>query len=213
VTSSGATDAGPVAERTISDIDSIKALSDPMRLRILETMIQAPDEAWTVKRLAGVLGVGPTKLYHHIGILEERDFIRVAGTRVVSGIIETSYRVAQLSVRLDRSLLAATPTDEATAAIDAVLQTLFDAARQDVAAALRSGAMQIDPSTDAALGLLRQDLTALSDEQAAAFKRRLIALIDEFDVDGEAIPEGTRPFGLLIALYPVGDRREEATDD
>src|SRR6476646_2888850 len=80
----------PVAERVISDVETLKALSDPVRLRILETMVTAADEAWTVKRLAKALGTNTTKLYHHINILEERDLIRVAGTRVVSGIIETS---------------------------------------------------------------------------------------------------------------------------
>ena len=85
----------PLAERVISDVETLKALSDPVRLRILETMVTAADEAWTVKRLAKALGSGTTKLYHHIDILEERDLIRVAGTRVVSGIIETSYRIAR----------------------------------------------------------------------------------------------------------------------
>ena len=51
--------AQPVAERVISDVETLKALSDPVRLRILETMVTAADEAWTVKRLAAALGVGP----------------------------------------------------------------------------------------------------------------------------------------------------------
>src|SRR5215471_9517340 len=101
----------PLPERVVSDVDTLKALSDPVRLRILETMVQAPGDAWTVKRLASALGVGPTKLYHHIAILEERELVRVAGTRVVSGIIETSYRIAQLSVRLDRAMLSSAPSD------------------------------------------------------------------------------------------------------
>ena len=134
----------PLAERTISDVETLKALSDPMRLRILEAMVQAPDEAWTVKRLAATLGVGQTKLYHHIAILEERELIRVAGTRVVSGIIETRYRIAQLSVRLDRSLLSSRH-DDASAAVEDVLRSLFDTAREDVGRALRSGASVCTP--------------------------------------------------------------------
>ena len=59
-------DLTPAAERVISDVETLKALSDPVRLRILETMVQASDEDWTVKRLATALGVGPTKLYHHV---------------------------------------------------------------------------------------------------------------------------------------------------
>ncbi len=213
-----ATGLTPAAERVISDVETLRALSDPVRLRILETMIQAADEDWTVKRIAAALGVGPTKLYHHVAILEEREFIRVAGKRVVSGIIETRYRVAQLNVRLDRALLSASsPADEGTAAIEEVQRTIFDAAREDVGRALRSGATQVDPGDGVARGVLRQDLMRLSDTRAAELRERLSALLDEYDDDDT---EG-RPVGLLIALYPIADTRrdpgeddlEDATDD
>ena len=203
-----AADLAPAAERVISDVETLKALSDPVRLRILETMIQAANEDWTVKRIAAALGVGPTKLYHHVAILEERELIRVAGTRVVSGIIETRYRIAQLSVRLDRALLSASmPADEATTAIEALLGTVFDAARDDIGRALRSGAMPIDTAGTPKHGLLRQELTRLTPERAAELMERLTALLDEFDRDTDA-PGGT-PFGVLLAMYPVIDTRSD----
>ena len=206
------TGTGPLAERVISDVETLKALSDPVRLRILETMVQAPDDAWTVKRIARALGVGPTKLYHHIAILEERELIRVAGTRVVSGIIETSYRIAQLNVRLDRSLLSTRPADAGAAAIEEVLRTIFDTARDDVGRALRDGSMGVgdDPSTGR--GILRQDLNRLTRDRAAEFRVRLVALLDEFDTDPLGPADG-EPFGLLIAFYPVPDASKEPIDD
>ena len=73
----GSSAAQPVAERIISDVETLKALSDPVRLRILETMVTAADEAWTVKRLAKALGTNTTKLYHHINILEDPEADRV----------------------------------------------------------------------------------------------------------------------------------------
>jgi DNA-binding transcriptional ArsR family regulator len=192
----------PAAERVISDVETLKALSDPVRLRILETMIRAADEDWTVKRMATALGVGPTKLYHHVAILEEREFIRVAGTRVVSGIIETRYRIAQLSVRLDRALLSSAPAGEASEAVDAMLRSLFDTAREDVERALASGAMRLDDPVGTSIGILRQDLTSLTVERAASFRERLVALLEEFDLDHHDDDAGT-PFGLLIAFYPL----------
>jgi DNA-binding transcriptional ArsR family regulator len=209
--SPAAPDLTPNAERVIADVETLKALSDPVRLRILETMVQAADEDWTVKRIATALGVGPTKLYHHIAILEERELIRVAGTRVVSGIIETRYRIAQLSVRLDRSLLSASvPPDEATPAIEEMLRTVFDAARDDVGRALRSGAIRLEAGHEPSPGILRQDLKRLSPARAAEFRDRLTALLDEFDFDRHDEAGGT-PFGLLIALYPVTDTRIDAS--
>lgn len=204
----------PLAERTISDVETLKALSDPVRLRILETMVQAPDEDWTVKRIAAALEVGPTKLYHHIGILEEHGFIRPAGQRVVSGIIETRYRIAQLSVRLDRALLSGGSTDEAAAAVDEVMRSIFDTAREDVGRALRAGHMSIEGEGAPSRGVLRQDLTRLTPARAAELKERLVALLNEFeaDADGEPGPDAT-PFGVLVAFYPVTETHPEPTDD
>lgn len=207
------TDLTPATERVIGDVETLKALSDAVRLRILETMVQAADEDWTVKRIATALGVGPTKLYHHIAILEERELIRIAGTRVVSGIIETRYRIAQLSVRLDRAMLSsAGPSGEATAAIEEMLRTMFDTAREDAGRALQSGAMQLGPDGKPARGLLRQDVKRLSPARAEELRERLTALVDEFDGGALDDPDGV-PFGLLIALYPVADSRNASSQE
>ena len=206
-------DLAPAAERVISDVETLKALSDPVRLRILETMIQAADEDWTVKRIATALGVGPTKLYHHIAILEEHAFIRLAGTRVVSGIIESRYRIAQLNVRLDRALLSgAGSADEATLAVEEVLRTIFDTAREDVGRALRAGAMRIDPAGGPSRGILRQDLTRLTPTRAVELRERMTALLDEFDDEPDHDPDA-EPFGLLIALYPIADSSREMSEE
>jgi DNA-binding transcriptional ArsR family regulator len=205
----------PVAERVISDVETLKALSDPVRLRILETMVTAADEAWTVKRLAKALGVGPTKLYHHVNILEEREFILVAGTRVVSGIIETSYRIAQLSVRLDRALLSGSDA-EVQSSVHDVLAVLFDSVRDEIEQGLRSGLISADEQ-DPLRELLIRGLTRVRPEQAAELRRRLRELIDEFELDThDAAEAGAVPFGFLIALYPFPEPQTtdpEATDD
>jgi DNA-binding transcriptional ArsR family regulator len=212
-----ATDLAPASERVISDVETLKALSDPVRLRILETMVQTADEDWTVKRLAMALGVGPTKLYHHVAVLEEHEFIRVSGKRVVSGIIETRYRIAQLSVRLDRALISGSgPADETAAALDEVLRSIFDTAREDVARALRSGALELDPASGSGRGILRQDLTRLSPARAAELRDRLVAVLTEFDVDESGPDAGeAQAYGVLVALYPVtaaADDRRAALD-
>src|SRR5260221_4797110 len=103
-------DDGPEPERIVSDVETLKALSDPLRLKILETMVAHVEVGWTAKELAAALGVPQTRLYHHIELLLERDLIRLASQRVVSGIIESRYRVAALSFRLDHPLPPTDPT-------------------------------------------------------------------------------------------------------
>lgn len=204
-------EAPPLAERLIDDVETLKALSDPVRLRILEVMVTRPTEGWTVKRLAATLGVGPTKLYHHIGILEERGLILVAGTRVVSGIIETSYRTAQLSLRLAPDLLTGGAAGDS---VEAVLATIFDSARADVARGLRTGTIAVGDETDPRRGLLARGLIRLDPARALELRQRLRALLDEFD--RESGEPGDESFGFLLAFYPQPDVEpgdEETPDD
>lgn len=203
----------PLAERVISDVETLKAISDPVRLRILETMVTAADEAWTVKRLAKALGTNTTKLYHHINILEERDLIRVAGTRVVSGIIETSYRISAMSIRLDRSLLSGAGADVRSSVHD-VLAVVFDSVRDEIERGLASG--MVKSEDDPLRELLVRGLTMLHPDRAAELRRRLRELLEEFDTDDPSkVEPGAVPFGYLLAIYPSESTttKPEASDD
>src|SRR6476659_4447233 len=86
----------------VKDLETLKVISDTTRIRILEMLVE---KACTVKELARVLNLTPTKLYYHINLLEEHGLIRVVGTRIVSGIIEKQYRVLAYSIDIDRALL------------------------------------------------------------------------------------------------------------
>jgi DNA-binding transcriptional ArsR family regulator len=195
----------PLPDRRIADVETIKALSDPLRLRILEVMTSRPDETFTVKRLARDLDVGATKLYHHINLLAERELIRPAGTRVVSGIIETSYRIGQLTISLDRSLLGADSPE-----LHDVLTTVFESARDDIERGLRSGA--IDPSADAEAHrklTLAKGIARVPKDRIAELQARLKTLFDEFESDPETDGD---PYGLLFSLYPMTDIETEGAE-
>ena len=195
----------PIAERLISDVETLRALSDPLRLRILEVMTATPGETYTVKRLASILGTSQTRLYHHVNQLAERDLIVVAGQRVVSGIIETSYRVGQLNVRLDRRLLAA---DAST--MHDTLSTIFDGARDEIERGLRAGAISTaeDAAPESKL-LLARGLARLSPARAAELRARLAALFEEFsDETGEAAAPGLPAYGLVLSMYAMPETAE-----
>ena len=197
-------DEPPIAERVIADVETLKALSDPLRLRIVEAMVTRVDEPWTVKELSTLLRVPPTRLYHHIDLLLERRLIRPVERRVVSGIIETRYRIAQLSLRLDRRLFSA-DTDEQAAILHDVLQTVFDRSRDEIEAAIRVGAIDTleDTRPDRKL-LLSKGLIRLRPARAAALREQLLQLIEtaERDDEQDTDPAERLAFGTLLALYP-----------
>jgi DNA-binding transcriptional ArsR family regulator len=185
----------------ISDPETLRALGDPTRVRILEVMVQRQDPPWTVKELAAALGVPQTRLYHHVEQLLANDLIRAVERRVVSGIIETRYRVRALSVQLDRRMFASEgPSREA---LHDTLVAVFDTARDEVELAMRAIAEGPEQGGQADRMLLTRGLTRLTAERAAELRRRLVALEEEFDADPPA--EGAQSYGVVLAVYPIAD--------
>src|SRR4051794_28260662 len=87
----------------VSDLEMLRLVSDPFRIQLLELLRERPT---TVKELAASLGVPPTRIYYHINLLEVHGLIRVASSRIVSGIVEKRYEVTASRLSVDRALLS-----------------------------------------------------------------------------------------------------------
>ena len=191
----------PEPVRLVGDAETLRALGDPTRVRILEVMVQRQDPAWSVKDLAAAMGVPQTRLYHHVEQLLAHDLLRAVERRVVSGIIETRYRVTALSIQLDRRMFAADgPTREA---LHDTLVAVFDTARDEVEQAIKAAAPGPDQGGRADRMLVTRGLARLTPERAAELRRRLVALEEEFDVD-EPGPD-TQSYGIVLAVYPIAE--------
>ena len=181
------------------------SIAEPLRFRLIQTMSTRPEESWTVKEIARVLGEPATKLYYHVGLLEEHGIVVVVSSRLVSGIVEKRYQLAAERFSIERSLLA--PDEASTGeALHSILGTVFDAARTDIEASVREGIASLHGSTEDAEGgreavLLSHSLDRLSTADAAEFRTRLRALANEF---GQRLEE-TRPYGFVVAFYPMVD--------
>jgi DNA-binding transcriptional ArsR family regulator len=191
------------AIRLVGDVETLRAISDPTRMRLLETMVTRTGQPWSVKELAAALGLPQTRLYHHIDLLAGHGLIRAVEQRVVSGIIETRYRVVARSFQLDRRLFAgdAGVADETRQALHDTLLAVFDSARDEVEAAIQLGAADTAPERPPHRRLLMsRGIARLSPERAAELRSRLEALETEFEHDDA--PDG-EPYGLLVAVYPL----------
>jgi DNA-binding transcriptional ArsR family regulator len=118
----------PARIRMVDTADALKALADPLRLKLLQLMMGAPDRAWSVKELAGELKQPVTKLYHHIKLLEGAALITDVESRLVSGIVEHRYRTSQRSLQMDDEMFTSPETrDDSIAQVAAVIDTSRDA--------------------------------------------------------------------------------------
>src|ERR1044072_9352831 len=77
--------------KVIDDLATLRLLSDPLRLQLIEALGAAPT---TVKELARAMDMKPNRLYYHVNLLEDHGLVRVTQTRIVSRIVERTHALA-----------------------------------------------------------------------------------------------------------------------
>jgi DNA-binding transcriptional ArsR family regulator len=198
----------PAGTHTITDLEALKAIGDPMRMRIIELL----GEARAAKDLARLLGVPKTRLYYHLTMLERHGLIRVADERRIGGVIEKRYLVVAENITVSRSLLLADAPghlDAADAMVDSIFKTATDALRR----ALGAGTIKLEDTAPKPSQLvLMHSLCEFTDAQAQRFHEALtqaIALIKETD-DETGAP--TKPYALTIAYHAAAQSVPRAED-
>jgi DNA-binding transcriptional ArsR family regulator len=182
----------------IDSLETLKIVADPLRLKILELLRGAPH---TVKQLGAALHTPLKKLYYHVNLLEEHNLIRVASTRVVSGIIEKQYQVTAYRLSVDRALLA---PDEATSdSLDAFLSMILDHTKSEIKKSVRAGRIEVavEKSLQERGLVLGRRWIKMSPARADEFLLRLKELEREFETPQPG--EETQLYEILVGLYPT----------
>jgi len=150
-----------------------KALADPLRIRLLEWLFEAPRSA---RELADCAGLPADRLYYHLGQLERAGLIEVAEYRSLArGKVERVYAPAQTEPPGDDA------DPEETAAL---LGSMLQATAMDITAACRARQAGGRREIDLHLGTLRLTDEALAELPADRWRWWLIANAPETaDVD------------------------------
>jgi len=197
---------------TISDLETLKVVSDPLRMRIMDSIGLANQlgELRTVKHLAEELDTPASKLYYHINMLEKHGLIKVAETQIVSGIIEKHYQITAHSIAVDRELLSAgVSKDEKAAAMLSLLDSTLDAARADMVRLVK-GIMEnetIEAKFTGKQGQITRENARLTPAQANEFNVRLLTVMEEFRE--MSVPNGQESniYAFTLVFTPVlGDK-------
>lgn len=193
--------------RVITDLETMRTLSDPTRIAILRLLMSGGRSApvMSAKEIAAALGEPQTKLYRHLRQLEAVGLIQVAETRLVSGIQEQRYRTAQLAFTLSRDLVT---KDAATSEFADTLSAVLSEFQTELIGNLSAGRVPVGSEAETPLGLLigRGMVARVSPGRAAEFRRRLLALQTEFDTLGDDEDPSGIPVHLLIGWYAVKQR-------
>ncbi|MDH6704660.1 DNA-binding transcriptional ArsR family regulator [Kitasatospora sp. MAA19] len=191
-----------VKERQVADVAVLKALADPLRLAILGALKSAEDRPQTAKEIAAALGEPQTKLYRHIKQLEKAGLIMVAGTRLVSGIVESRYTAAQESIRLAPEMFTA-DSPARSEAYDAILAAI-DRVRGDFRAQVLGGRLDFSSPRDGSAGppgLFAHSVLRLSPDRLLRLRTQLADLLDELNEEAPSTAEDAMDVTLFTLLY------------
>lgn len=184
----------PLALRVVNHADALKALGDPLRLRILHVVMGEPGRTWSVKEIAAVLDQPVTKLYHHVKQLEQAELIADVESRVVSGIVEHRYQTGQLGLQFDDALFGSPATRDASIHQAA---TFVEESRDELVAFLSR------PDADIDAVHLSKAYARLTPDEVHAVMAELSRLVDGFsahknDPEREHLPRTA----MLFLVHP-----------
>lgn len=189
----------PINVMTLSDLDQLRVLADPLRVRILEAL----GEERTTKQVAERIGEKPTKLYHHVEALEKVGLIRLRRTRRNRGTLEKYYQVVALSFRPDSSLFP--KTGYVSTAMDVVSNLLGKAGHELQELAACSDGMP-NLKEEAILGFVE---VRAREKEIQAIKAKIDALVKDLQrhAGRDRSAKDVRRYRLILGYYPLIDPR------
>ena len=177
----------------VTGLDQLKALSQPLRLSILEQLVSEPR---TTKQVAEALGEKPTKLYHHVDALERAGVIRLVATRPKRGTTEKYFRAVARSFRADPRLFASDP---------GALGTLRESAAvvfENAAAQIR--ALPAETALRDTRGLIAPVRITADEKTVRRYQRRLERLVKDLQSEEGSDPgPDAETMMLVIGYFPV----------
>jgi DNA-binding transcriptional ArsR family regulator len=178
---------GRVEVYRVKSLAQVRALANPLRMRILVTLAEKPR---TTKQVADLLGEPATKLYHHVAALEKAGLVRLRKTRPLRGTVEKYYQAVASRFEVADNLFSGVGAPTRGGAVAA----LMDQAREGL---LRAIAM---PARGPALLPLAGNATGLvTPKQYEELRGRLLEMMKGWE--RRAAAPGSIPVSLTVALF------------
>jgi DNA-binding transcriptional ArsR family regulator len=185
---------------TLTDLDQVKVLADPLRIRILEELCT---EERTTKQVAQRLGEKPTKLYHHVEALERVGLIRLARTRQNRGTIEKYYLAVARQFRADPRIFSAADAGSGAEgdALRAMISTVFDRTADEIRGLVDRGRGREGIEEKGVLSYLE---IRTDEKHGRQIRARLLRLLRSLEGTPErGAKTGGRRYRLTLAFYPL----------
>lgn len=189
----------------IDTMARLKAIANPLRLRLLEQFAAEPA---TTKQVATRMGLPITRLYHHVSVLEEAGLLTLAKTRKTRGATEKYYTTTAETLRVDQSKLGGAADKEGVPVEGlSIVDSLLSNAREEVRRFLVGKQTCIDSASRPDQEVFFAGAEVRVDaERLPKLRRRIDELLEEFERESEGSggSDETR-MRLLLGWYPLKD--------
>ena len=165
----------------INTVQQFKAISDPIRSRILGIIQNHPA---TARQISDRLGASPGAIGHHLHVLEAAGLAQVVARRITRGIVANYYT---RTARIFTYELPPGVAGNVSIELEIITQ-----ARDELAEALST--IEEDPLRTDSFPHIR-----LSPERARAYFERLQALVD--DILHETPDPDVDVYGILVSMF------------
>ena len=186
----------------VADLETLRAVSDPLRVQILELLLA---QELTVRQVAEKLGLLPGKLYYHFATLEKLGAIKVSKTRMVSNMEEKTYRAAAEDIDVDPSLFRLKKGGD-NEPLNIALRSTIDVTREDIVRSLEARQFQLEQgaSKQPRRFIISRVVSRVSEKRVKEFQTRLDDLLKEFEEEDDVPGKKTdlQPYALSVAFYP-----------
>jgi DNA-binding transcriptional ArsR family regulator len=194
--------AWPEGTLALTALDQVRALADPLRVRMLGAFAS---EERTTRQVAEILGEKPTRLYHHVKSLASAGLIRKTRTRRNRGTFETYYRAVAGAFRADPALFAPPGTAEASNSIATMVQGMLDQMGSELRALIASGGDDSEVQEEAHFGFLEVHAPERDIRKIRAQIDRLVSGLQgpQTGATKKRAAEPDRRYRLSIAFFPL----------
>lgn len=186
----------------LESVEQLRAVSDNLRIRILEVLERRP---MTVTQVGDRLGLAPAKVHYHVRELERVGLVRLVETREKGGVLEKYYRAVAQGLSVPAWLLRTAPPDEIRSSVAGMLQRLSDGITRALTRKLRSAAeveTEARADTEMETGELIEISSAMAfmtDDEARQVSRRIFDLLNQYGARRDV--EGEREYTVTLTAY------------
>jgi len=189
----------------LTSLEQVRAISAPIRQRIIEKLIE---QSMTAKQVALALDERPTKLYHHIQILESLGLIELVKTEQKRGTTEKYFRAVASSYTINEQLMTGiSQSADAMEAFDSAIKSIFTVTQDEVRASLSS--KLFNPGDKSMPGRISRSVVRAGPKQIAALSKKMNAWIEACEKTDDK--NGELTYSIMVAFFPTVNQSKTIT--